>query len=86
MYENVYNYNLPRTTEEISKEGKKINKNNLKPGDLIFFKPSRKYMHLGIYMGNNAFMHSSTSKGVIKSKLDNVYWKDKYRFSRRILN
>ncbi|MFT6755941.1 MAG: cell wall-associated NlpC family hydrolase, partial [Urechidicola sp.] len=31
------------------------------------------------------FMHSSTSKGIIKSKLNNLYWKNKYRFSRRIL-
>jgi lipoprotein Spr/probable lipoprotein NlpC len=85
VYENALNYDLPRTTDGISQEGKKISKNNLKPGDLVFFKPSRKYMHVGIYMGNNTFIHSSTSKGVIKSKLDNVFWKDKYRFSRRIL-
>ena len=86
VYENAFKYDLPRTTGEMSKQGKKISKTNLKSGDLVFFRPSRKYMHVGIYVGNNSFIHSSTSKGVIKSKLDNVYWKDKYRFSRRILN
>lgn len=85
VYENAFNYDLPRTTGEISQQGKKTRKTNLKPGDLVFFRPSRKYMHVGIYMGSNTFIHSSTSKGVIKSKLDNVYWKSKYRFSRRIL-
>lgn len=86
VYFNAFKYDLPRTTNDISKLGKKISKANLKPGDLVIFKPSRKYMHVGIFMGNNTFIHSSTSKGVIKSKLDNVYWKDKYRYSRRILN
>ena len=85
MYKNAFQVTLPRTTEEMSKLGKKVSKKKLKPGDLVFFRPSRKYQHVGIYIGENTFIHSSTSKGVIKSKLDNVYWKKKYRFAKRIL-
>ena len=85
VYENAFQIKLPRTTDEISEVGKKVSKNKLKPGDLVFFRPSRKYKHVGIYMGDNFFMHSSTSKGVIKSDLNNVYWDKKYRYAKRIL-
>ena len=85
VYTNAFKVTLPRTTKEMSKLGKKVSKNNLKPGDLVFFRPSRKYDHVGIYIGENTFIHSSTSKGVIKSKLDGIYWKKKYRFAKRIL-
>jgi cell wall-associated NlpC family hydrolase len=85
VYFNAFNIDLPRTTTLMSKQGEKKSKSNLKSGDLVFFRPSRKYMHMGIYVGDGQFMHSSTSKGIIKSKLNNLYWKDKYRFSRRIL-
>ena len=85
VYSNAFNIQLPRTTEEIAKLGKKVSKRKLKPGDLVFFRPSRKYRHVGVFVGNDLFMHSSTSKGIIKSSLDNPYWKKKYRFAKRIL-
>jgi|TARA_B110000093_G_C12873425_1_gene368709 cell wall-associated NlpC family hydrolase len=84
VYFNAFNIDLPRTTTLMSKQGEKISKSKLKPGDLVFFRPSRKYMHMGIYVGHGLFMHSSTSKGIIKSRLDNVYWKGKYKYARRI--
>lgn len=85
VYKDAFNIQLPRTTKEMAKLGKKINRNNLKIGDLVFFKPSKKYMHLGIYVGNNLFMHSSSSKGVTKSSINNAYWIKKYKFAKRIL-
>ena len=85
VYENAFQIKLPRTTKEISEVGKKVSKKKLKPGDLVFFRPSRKYKHVGIYMGDDFFIHSSTSKGVIKSDLNNVYWDKKYRYAKRIL-
>jgi len=84
VYNDALNIQLPRVTKDMAKLGKKIPAFRLKPGDLVFFRPSRKYRHVGIYVGNNTFMHSSTSKGIMKSKLDNVYWKKKYRFAKRI--
>lgn len=85
VYRNAFQIELPRTTESIAKLGKKVSKKKLSPGDLVFFRPSRRYRHVGIFLGNNTFMHSSTSRGIIKSKLDNVYWKKKYRFAKRIM-
>ena len=76
---------LPRTTKEQAKQGDKISLRKLKSGDLVFFKTGWRTRHVGIYIGNGKFLHASTSKGVIISKLDNVYWKKKYWRSRRIL-
>lgn len=78
---------LPRTTELQSRLGYQISKTKLKPGDLVFFKTGNvfKSRHVGIYTGNNEFLHASTSKGVIKSSLHNPYWKASYWQSRRVL-
>jgi len=85
VFQNAFQINLPRTTDALGKIGNKVSKNKLKPGDLVFFRPSRKYKHVGIYMGDDMFMHSSTSKGVIKSDLNNAYWERKYKYAKRIL-
>lgn len=85
VYKNAFKIVLPRTTDAMKKLGKKVSKKNLKPGDLVFFRPSRRYQHVGIYIGDNSFIHSSTSKGVVKTKIDNVYWRKKYTFAKRIL-
>lgn len=79
--------NLPRTTAQQSKLGHFINKRKLKVGDLVFFKTGSilKSRHVGIYTGSNQFIHASTSKGVIKSSLNNPYWKEAYWHSRRVL-
>ena len=84
-YMDAFHKNLPRTTKAMMKTGKKISKSQLKIGDLVFFHPTRKYYHVGIYMGKGEFMHASTSKGVMKSRLDLKYWKRSYVTARRIL-
>lgn len=76
--------NIPRSTELQSSAGQTINKNNLQAGDLVFFRTATKVRHVGIYIENNKFLHASSSKGVIISKLDNVYWKSKYWMSKRL--
>ena len=85
VYKEAFNINLPRTTKAMMKTGKKVSKKNLKIGDLVFFHPTRKYYHVGIYMGNGVFMHASSSKGVMKSRLDLKYWQRSYVTARRIL-
>ena len=85
VYKEAFNINLPRTTKAMMKTGKKVSKKNLKIGDLVFFHPTRKYYHVGIYMGKGTFMHASSSKGVMKSRLDLKYWKRSYVTARRIL-
>ncbi|WP_428773527.1 NlpC/P60 family protein [Vibrio sp.] len=75
---------LPRTTERQANLGQQINYQQAQSGDLVFFKTSRKVRHVGIYLGGRQFMHASTSKGVIISRLDNPYWADKFWQFRRV--
>lgn len=79
---NAFNVHLPRTTTEQKYAGKSISKQNLRPGDLVFF---RKNHHVGIYIGNGKFVHSGSSRGVTTSSLSNSYWSRNYTQSRRIL-
>lgn len=77
---------LPRTTAAQSDIGTRISKDDLLPGDLVFFKTGRgeNGLHVGIYDTDNAFIHASTSQGVIRSSLDNVYWRKVFWQARRI--
>ena len=86
IYKNSFKMRLPRTTEWQVKKGVFIAKNALKVADLVFFKTGKNSRHVGIYVGDNQFLHVSESKGVKISSLDNVYWKRKYWQARRILN
>ena len=75
--------NIPRSTELQSRLGTSVNKNKLRAGDLLFFKTATKVRHVGIYIEDNKFLHASTSKGVMISKHNNVYWKEKFWKARR---
>lgn len=66
------------------KKGKPVSRSNLKVGDLCFFGPRKKVNHVGIYIGNNRFIHASSSKGVCYSTLDNVYWAPRLIGFRRL--
>lgn len=67
--------NLPRTAREQASVGQRVSTNDLKPGDLVFFHTTRSGIsHVGIYKGNNEFIHASSGKGhVTISKLDGYY-------------
>lgn len=67
---------LPRETREQAEIGTRIDKRDLLPGDLVFFKTGsgESGLHVGIYDTDNQFIHASTSRGVTRSSLDNVYW------------
>lgn len=77
IFRTVYHTQVPRNAEELKKESDKVAKRNLKEGDLVFFSSSRskkKAAHVGIYLKNGKFIHSSSSKGVIVSKLNEDYY------------
>lgn len=82
---------LPRTAREMSKRGKKIKPKKAEPGDLIFFSTgrSRKVNHVGIITKISkkeiTFIHTSSSKGVMYSKLSSSYWKKKFKLITRVL-
>ena len=80
---------LPRRAIEQSKVGKYVSRKNLKPGDLIFFDTSKQrkgYVnHVGIYIGNNEFIHaSSAKKKVIITSLNKPFYKQRFKLARRV--
>ena len=72
----IYKVNLKRTAAEQYEQSEKIEWNNLKEGDLIFFKTEGRHRisHVGIYLANNKFAHASTSQGVTIGDLTDPYW------------
>ncbi len=75
---------IPRSTKYQCQVGKEIDRSELRPGDLVFFRISSKGRHVGIYLEDDKFLHASTKRGVIISSLDDTYWKDAYWHSRRV--
>lgn len=78
---------LPRTAVSISQVGEKITRSDLKPGDLVFFNTLRRTIsHVGIYLGDNHFVHASSSRsGVVEiSDLRDRYWSNKFSAARRL--
>ena len=84
-YTNKLKVSLPRTTALQEKIGKQINKQNLKIGDLIFFRTGKNSRHVGIYLKDGKFMHSSSSRGVHISHINNTYYKKHFWKIKRIL-
>lgn len=83
---------LPRRSADQALQGKKIENWEIKPGDLLFFATSGNgnVSHVGIVreinvQGEITFIHSSTSKGVIISSLNEKYWNNAFLFARRVL-
>ena len=60
---------LPRTAAEMAKAGDKVSKQELMPGDLVFFNTlNRAFSHVGIYLGNSQFLHSPSTGGAFASR------------------
>lgn len=77
---------LPRRSVDQAEIGTKITKDELRPGDLVFFNTSGKGIsHVGIYMGDGKMAHSSTSHGVIIGSIHDSYYSKRYVTARRVL-
>lgn len=84
VYSEVYGIKLPRTAAQMSQTVRKINRNEMKEGDLVFFaRGTSKPHHVGIYLKDNNFVHTSTSRGVTISSLEDKYWANLFSFCGR---
>ena len=78
---------LPHNAYAISMVGSKISTSELRPGDLVFFKTlSKTFSHVGIYLGENRFIHATSSKtGTVSvSDMSESYWAKRFNGARRI--
>ncbi|MCL2416638.1 MAG: NlpC/P60 family protein [Bacteroidales bacterium] len=87
-------YSLPRTTRQQATVGKKVRRNNLQPGDLVFFtgsnKNSRNVGHVGIVTevnrdGQFSFIHVTTRAGVRIDSIEQPHWNARYLTARRVI-
>lgn len=78
---------LPRTAKEQSEVGNVVDKTELKPGDLVFFNTMRRaFSHVGIYLGDNRFMHSPRTGAEVRVEdMSQSYWVKRYNGARRIV-
>jgi peptidoglycan DL-endopeptidase CwlO len=77
---------IPREVEEQIKVGRKINIDELQPGDLVFFHTvSRGASHVGIYVADDQFVHAPSSKGVVRvESINSSYWSPRFVGARRL--
>jgi len=87
LLQDVYSLTVGRVIPDQFQAGIQIPKSDLAMGDLIFFKISNRRpgpTHVGIYLGNNRFIHASIKKGVTIENLDKPYYQTYYRSAVRL--
>lgn len=87
VYKKTSDAELPHNAKAMSQKGEAVAKENLKPGDLVFFDTLRRpYSHVGIYAGDGKFVHasSSRSKQVMVSNMNDGYWSKRFNGARRL--
>ncbi len=86
IYEQVSGLRLPHNAAEIARLTRPIAREGLRPGDLVFFNTlNRPYSHVGIYIGDDRFVHAPSSNGKIKiSSLSNRYFAARYEGARSL--
>lgn len=86
MFEQTVGKVLPRRASEQAAATEKIDKQDLKPGDLVFFNTMRQtFSHVGIYVGDNKFIHSPRpGKQVKVEDMRDAYWERRFTGARRV--
>ena len=86
VFQNAANLTLPPTARAISQIGKRVKKDELQPGDLVFFNTLKSaFSHVGIYIGNNNFIHApSAGKTVRVESMQQGYWASRFEGAQRL--
>lgn len=80
-----FGYNINRTATAQMSNGYSVSKSELRPGDLVFFYNGGGIGHVGMYIGNNQFIHAANSRsGVIITSLSSSWYQERYAGARRI--
>ena len=76
---------LPRTSAEMATVGQQVDRANLKPGDMVFFGGGGRVSHVGMYIGNDRFIHAPrTGRDIEITSMNGTYWKNRYITARRV--
>jgi cell wall-associated NlpC family hydrolase len=88
VFEKAFGLDLPRTAYEQAQLGDPVKKDELKFGDLVFFKTARyaPVTHVGIYIGEGLFANAACSRGVTVASMESAYWSKRYVGARRLLS
>ena len=86
VYESATGRLLPRRAADQAASTKNISRTELQPGDLVFFTTVRRaFNHVGIYLGDNKFVHAPRTGGVVRvESLNNSYWTEHFTGARRV--
>lgn len=86
VYRDVYGIKLKRNSHAMFRDAERIQKDSIRTGDLVFFKrsPKQPVFHVGIYLKNNKFIHSSSSGGVKVSSLKEPFYRNHYYAAGRV--
>ncbi|NTV66446.1 MAG: NlpC/P60 family protein [Chlorobaculum sp.] len=87
MFNKTLDVKLPHSSQEMATMGEKVSRSELKPGDLVLFKNGKNRInHVGIFVGNDTFVHSSLSKGITRDTLNESYYDKRFATGVRILD
>lgn len=86
VFDNAVGISLPHSSRDQARMGTSVEKSELRPGDIVYFNTNGSGVsHVGIYIGDNKFMHASTNRGVTLTSLSESYYVKRYMGARRIL-
>ena len=88
VFQQATGISLPRSARDQARVGQSIKRDDLQPGDLVFFNTRRfQFSHVGLYIGENRFIHSPSKGGTVEVvNLDNRYWQKAFNGARRVVS
>ncbi len=86
VYQGAIGLVLPRRAEEISRKGERVTLDQLRAGDLVFFNTLRRaFSHVGVYIGDNRFVHAPSAGGRVRvESIETRYWLKRFSGARRL--
>lgn len=86
LYNETLGLVLPHNAKAIAQQGERVEKTELQPGDLVFFNTMRRaFSHVGIYLGNNQFIHAPRTGALVRIEdMTDRYWSRRFNGARRI--
>lgn len=84
LYSNVFHEALPRSSKEQYSVCEKVDRDQLKEGDLVFFNTRGGVSHVGVYLADGYFVHASTSNGVVINNLNDDYYSARFLGGGRV--